>query len=81
MARTSPISIGSLMRADDLPPDAKAWPEPHVAYDLRPIEGKPLGITVELVFRRGDQLVARASDGLDYPVTGAGAFVLCPRNR
>ncbi|MFM2094109.1 MAG: hypothetical protein RIS70_1233 [Planctomycetota bacterium] len=72
------IHIGSLAEVNDLRDAERASPEPGVAYDLRLIDGKPLGLTVRFVCRRGDGLVAHASDGNDYPVTGTGAYILCP---
>lgn len=72
------VHIGALAKVDDLQGAQRASPEPGVAYDLRQIDGLPLGLTVRFVCRRGDELVAHASDGQDYPVTGTGAYILCP---
>lgn len=72
------IHIGALEKVDDLQGAERALPEPGVAYDLRLIDGLPLGLTVRFVRRRGGELVAHASDGQDYPVTGTGAYILCP---
>lgn len=72
------VHIGSLTQVDDLQDGARAVPEPDIDYDLRTIDGQPMGLTVRFVCRRGDTLVARASDGQLYPVSGTGAYVLCP---
>lgn len=72
------VHIGALAKVDDLQGAERASPEPGVAYDLRLIDGQPLGLSVRFVRRRGDELVAHASDGQDYPVTGTGAYILCP---
>jgi hypothetical protein len=72
------IHIGALAKVDDLQGTELALPEPGIAYDLRLIDGQPLGLTVRFVRRRGDELVAHASDGQDYAVTGTGAYILCP---
>jgi hypothetical protein len=73
------VRIGDLQKVHDLQAGHRAIPEPHVQYDVRPVDGTPLGLTVEYVARAGDALVAHASDGAEYPVSGRGAYVLCPR--
>ncbi len=73
------VRIGSVNRVEDLVDDQRAWPEPDLAYDLRLIDGEPLGLTVGFAVRRGDQILAHASDGRDYAVTGHGAYILCPQ--
>jgi hypothetical protein len=79
--RPLPVTIGKLNSISDLPADQRALPEKDVDYDLRLIDGGPLGLTVKYVFGQGEALVARASDGRDYPVTGTGNYVLVPRAR
>ena len=71
--------IEDVQRVDDLQPGHQAVPEPGVRYDLRRIDGAPLGLTVKYVTRAGDTLLAHASDGSEYSVTGYGAHILCPR--
>ena len=73
--------IDELQRVNDLQPGQRAVPEPGVRYDVRPINGAPLGLTVEFVTREGDRLLAHASDGADYPVSGKGGYVLCPARK
>ncbi len=73
--------IEQLQRVDDLQPGQRAVPEPGVCYDLRLIDGSPLGLTVKFVTRSGDALLAHADDGLEYPVSGRGAYILCPKPR
>lgn len=74
----APLYIGSVNKLDDLRDGQRAVPEPDLAYDLRLIDEPLLGLTVRFVVRRGDEILARASDGRDYPVTGTGAYILCP---
>ena len=71
--------IDEVQRVDDLQPGQRAVPEPGVRYDVRPINGAPLGLSVKYVIRTGDTLFAHTSDGSEYPVSGEGAHVLCPR--
>jgi hypothetical protein len=71
--------IGEVQRVEDLQPGQRAVPEPGVRYDLRRIDGPPLGLTVTYVIRAGDTLLAHAGDGSEYSVTGYGAHILCPR--
>ena len=70
--------IGEVNKVEDLGEGKRAFPDPDRAYDLRLIDGPPMGLTVRFVYRRGDQILARTGDGQDYPVTGTGAFILCP---
>jgi hypothetical protein len=64
----------------DLSEGERATPEPGVSYDLRTIENQTVAAgTVEYVYREGDTLFARTSDGTSFPVTGAGSYVLVPR--
>lgn len=70
--------IGSVNKVEDLGEGTRSFPEPDLAYDLRLIDGPPMGMTVRFVYRRGDQILARTGDGQDYPVTGTGAYILCP---
>ena len=71
--------INDVRRVEDLQPGQRAVPEPGVRYDLRPIDAAPLGLTVKFVIRTGDMLLAHASDGSEYPVSGDGAYILCPQ--
>jgi len=57
------------------------FPSRIVRYDLRPIAGTLMELAVEYVTRVGDELVAHASDGSEYPVSGKGAYVLSPRRK
>jgi len=75
------VRIGDLQKVDDLQPGQRAVPEPDVRYDLRPIAGTLMELAVEYVTRVGDELVAHASDGSEYPVSGKGAYVLSPRRK
>ena len=71
--------IDEVQRVGDLQPGQRAILEPGVRYDLRPIDGLPLGLAVKYVIRSGETLVAHANDGSEYPVSGRGAYILCPR--
>ena len=73
------IRIDEVQRVDDLQPGQRAVPQAGVRYDLRPISGTPLGLSVKYVIRTGNMLFAHTSDGSEYPVSGEGAHVLCPR--
>ena len=69
-----------LRNVDDLADGERATPEPGVTYDLRTIGNRSVDSgTVECVFRDGDVLFARTSEGETYPVTGEGSYVLVPR--
>ena len=84
-ARLRPLpvryTIGKLNAISDLPEGQRALPEKDVDYDLRLIDGRPMGLKVQYVFRQGGALLARANDGREYPVTGTGNYVLCPAAR
>ena len=69
-----------LRNVEDLAEDERATPEPGVTYDLRTMNNRMVASgTVECVFRNGDTLFARTTDGETYPVTGEGSYVLVPR--
>lgn len=73
--------IGQVDRVEQLQEGERAVPEPGMVYGLRPIDGQDLGVEVTSISRQGGAIVAHASDGRDYPVSGAGAMVLMPRSR
>jgi hypothetical protein len=73
--------IGQIDRVEQLAAGERAFPEHDVEYDLRLIDGAPLGVEVAYVSRRDEQVIAHTHDGREFPVTGTGAYILCPRNK
>jgi hypothetical protein len=71
--------IGQIQRVTDLDENERAVPEQGTAYGLRTIDNAPVDTDIEFVVRHGDRLIARGFNGDDFPVSGAGAFVMTPR--
>jgi hypothetical protein len=71
--------IGEIHRVTDLDENERAFPDRGTAYGLRSIDNIAVDTDVNFVMRRGDRLIARGFNGDDFPVSGAGAFVMTPR--
>ena len=72
------LYISDLDTVSDLAQGHFAYPEPDVTYDVRRIDGKPIGVRVEKVERRGGDLYAIAGAAF-FRVTGRPCeWVLVP---
>ena len=74
------VHIGDLQKVSDLQPGQRVVPEPGVRYDLRPVAGTLMGLAVKFVIRKDDKLLAQVGEGSECPVSGYGAYILCPRH-
>ena len=71
--------ISEVATVDDLRDGEQALADRDVTWRLRSIQHGPLDVIVTSVHRTGDVLIANGDDGLAYPVSGDGAYVMTPR--
>lgn len=68
--------IDQLGSVHDLQPGERAYPGRHVAHHIQSEDDPSLDTIVEFVERRGDVLLARGRNGIDYAVSGTGRYEL-----
>lgn len=70
------MTIEELQTVSDLQDGSRAYPGRHVAHYIQSEDDPSLDTIVEFVERRGDVLLARGRNGIDYAVSGTGRYEL-----
>jgi hypothetical protein len=70
------MTIEELQTVSDLQDGSRAYPSRRVEHHIQSEDDPSLDTIVEFVERRGDVLLARGRNGIDYAVSGTGSYEL-----
>lgn len=68
------MTIDEIRVVNDLQDGARAYPSRHVEHHIQSEDDPSLDTIVDFVERRGDVLLARGRNGINYAVSGIGNY-------